>query len=786
MFHTPIRIRETKLVFFLLFMLSLATVPVSGQAAASGDLVLEGTTISITAAAGTAGNDAAFRVVGAARDAEGISLTPSVPVRVVASGKSHVVYALPGVATHNHVRNAIDALSGFSAMITSGSSSVLNLPGATLSGGTTPSFVEGGTTVIVEDGAMPSNTPSNDRIDLLEVEIHPDNTATVRVNWFFSDSGSFSAANGVHLRVLYDSGSGWNQVYSRMFHNSVSRVGDGYIDEQRDIGPPPGGPGEPGNHWETFTISLSGSGTQYVRAAIIDRASNTDVMTGDWGCGTCGTAGSSGRHFDNADVQFSLPVGEATAAEGLIAVAGSVIRVVSTTPGTAANGTWVTLTGDLDAGLQSDWRGADKELKIRFTPGVTTVQEVITEIAASAEFDAELYSGSGSTPISASSATLSGGTLPPPTNLAATHGNESISVAFTPPNDPGGESISGYEYSLDDGASWIAPVPEVTESPLALTGLVSGTTYSIRLRGVSASGPGAASVSVSATPSTIPDAPLNVVFTSDDSSALVAFDAPSSDGGAEILNYEYSVDGVWTARSPASTTSPFVIGGLVNGEVYAFALRAINVNGPGPASPVVEMAITTDPDASESSVAAAEPGTVVGSTVLITVTVRDANGFLRNDGGDEVFLDTTLGVIGPLSDNGNGTYSATVASEISGTSEVSAYLGTDASGELIGSVEVVFAPGPPSSMVVVEQPKQTVAGETMAAPSVRVFDSFGNRVSGGHIIQVVLEGADFAPASELSSITDSDGLATFPELRIRAAGQGYALQFAHDSMDPAP
>ncbi|MFM9023918.1 MAG: S8 family serine peptidase, partial [Planctomycetaceae bacterium] len=78
-----------------------------------------------------------------------------------------------------------------------------------------------------------------------------------------------------------------------------------------------------------------------------------------------------------------------------------------------------------------------------------------------------------------------------------------LTVAFSPPSSNGGATITNYQYSLDGGGSWVAPAPAVTTSPLVITGLVNGQTYSVRLRAVNAAGPGAASAAVTGKPGAI-------------------------------------------------------------------------------------------------------------------------------------------------------------------------------------------------------------------------------------------------------------------------------------------
>jgi len=84
---------------------------------------------------------------------------------------------------------------------------------------------------------------------------------------------------------------------------------------------------------------------------------------------------------------------------------------------------------------------------------------------------------------------------------------------------------------------------------------------------------------------TAPGAPTITGITPGDGSLSVAFTPPASDGGAAISNYQYSTDGItYVDRSPASTNSPLLIGGLTNGTTYSVTLKAVNNVGAGTAS----------------------------------------------------------------------------------------------------------------------------------------------------------------------------------------------------------
>lgn len=103
------------------------------------------------------------------------------------------------------------------------------------------------------------------------------------------------------------------------------------------------------------------------------------------------------------------------------------------------------------------------------------------------------------------------------------------------------EGATGYTLFLSDSADALGTeVATVTETVYTVTGLTNGTTYSFVVRGINGGAVGAASAPVSATPFTVPGAPRNVTATAGDGQATIHFDAPSTDGGREIVEYEVS------------------------------------------------------------------------------------------------------------------------------------------------------------------------------------------------------------------------------------------------------
>jgi hypothetical protein len=188
------------------------------------------------------------------------------------------------------------------------------------------------------------------------------------------------------------------------------------------------------------------------------------------------------------------------------------------------------------------------------------------------------------------SATTLQPTLPSqPSFVNAVAADGSATLHIGPSIDNGGAAIDRYEYSLDDGASWL-PFGSV-DGPFTITGLTNGVTYNLRVRATNSAGSGPASDAVSLFPRTTAGAPLLGAAVAGNGQALVGFAPPVDNGGAEISYYEYTIDGglTWISGSPAQTASPIAIAGLSNGVTYSVKVRAVNAVGAGAASDAVSV-----------------------------------------------------------------------------------------------------------------------------------------------------------------------------------------------------
>jgi predicted RNA-binding protein with TRAM domain len=169
-----------------------------------------------------------------------------------------------------------------------------------------------------------------------------------------------------------------------------------------------------------------------------------------------------------------------------------------------------------------------------------------------------------------------------PTLNSLTMGDSTISATFTA-GSAGDRAITGYQYSVDGGVSWQAA--SGTTSPILITGLTDGTTYTVAVRAVSSAGVGAASNTLQGTPYTYPSAPdpTTIVANGGDAQLTVSWAAANLNGGV-LANYTATaftgLNSGTTAGYCTTTTLSCVITGtttpLVNGTTYYVSLQTQN------------------------------------------------------------------------------------------------------------------------------------------------------------------------------------------------------------------
>jgi hypothetical protein len=229
---------------------------------------------------------------------------------------------------------------------------------------------------------------------------------------------------------------------------------------------------------------------------------------------------------------------------------------------------------------------------------------------------------------SASSTAIPGGATAP-TISSITAGNQKLTVSFSAPSSTGGFPITDYEYSTNNGSTWVSS-GSVT-SPIIISGLTNGTTYQVKLR-AKGSFAGVPSGATSGTPiATVASAPTISSITTSSKTLTVNFSAPTDNGGSSITNYKYSTDGInYIAFSPAQTSSPLTIsflsteGGttaLIDGVSYPITIKAVNTTGDSVAS----NSISATPGVASSGGGSITPTPTPTPTPIQTRTPRPNN-----------------------------------------------------------------------------------------------------------------------------------------------------------------
>ena len=231
------------------------------------------------------------------------------------------------------------------------------------------------------------------------------------------------------------------------------------------------------------------------------------------------------------------------------------------------------------------------------SPVQTTGEITLAGLTLGTQYELKLRAvnsaGSGASSASKSAIVITNATAPVITSI--TSSDQQLIVDFNVPISDGSSAITNYQYSLNGGTNWETYAPSSTSSPLVISSLNNGTSYSIKLRAVNGSGNGAASNSILGTPRKIASAPTITSATSTEGKLDISFTAPSSDGGSAIANYEYSTDNgsSWSVLSPAKTSGTISISGLNVGTHYDVKLRALNGAGSGIASSTSNVLVVT-------------------------------------------------------------------------------------------------------------------------------------------------------------------------------------------------
>jgi hypothetical protein len=189
-------------------------------------------------------------------------------------------------------------------------------------------------------------------------------------------------------------------------------------------------------------------------------------------------------------------------------------------------------------------------------------------------------------------------------------------VTWTPPTSNGGSALTGYVVTLFDsgtGAQVSSRSVAATVTNAQFTGLTNGRSYQFDVRAVNAQGTGDPSdrsnsvlVAVRST------APLNVLASAGNASAIVSWAEPTNTGGAEVDSYQVQVRTGTTVVDLVDVFDTEVeVFGLTNGTAYNFRVAAVTTAGVGALS---QATAPVTPRAPQPVVTVATAPTTVAAT----------------------------------------------------------------------------------------------------------------------------------------------------------------------------
>ena len=211
----------------------------------------------------------------------------------------------------------------------------------------------------------------------------------------------------------------------------------------------------------------------------------------------------------------------------------------------------------------------------------------------------------------------------------------------------------------------------------------------------------------------LPSAVRNLMVAGGNGQVVLTWDAPSSDGGGEITDYEYRINGSGPWISIGSTETTHTVTGLVNGREYTFEVRAVNRGGKGRASNRAE----ATPEVFTLDFAHFANGDgLISDLVFVNVgthPIRPSLSFYDQE-GQPMAAESVVDITGDLAIQEDGALSIQTAIEPLGERTIT----THGQGELVsGSVRVV-AFGAIGGVLRFDLPDIGVAG-VGASPPVR-------------------------------------------------------------------
>jgi hypothetical protein len=178
-----------------------------------------------------------------------------------------------------------------------------------------------------------------------------------------------------------------------------------------------------------------------------------------------------------------------------------------------------------------------------------------------------------------------------PTITGITCSSQALSVAFTAGNANGG-TITNYEFSTDGGSTFTAVSPSATTSPIAISGLVNGTDYSVVIRALTSTKTGVDSVAMTGTPCGTPSSTTTAATNVQPTTATLNGNLTGSGNPLASISFTWGLSPTLASgntTTPANTTSlsasatayPVLanLTGLTGGTTYYFQVSGTYANG---------------------------------------------------------------------------------------------------------------------------------------------------------------------------------------------------------------
>jgi hypothetical protein len=198
--------------------------------------------------------------------------------------------------------------------------------------------------------------------------------------------------------------------------------------------------------------------------------------------------------------------------------------------------------------------------------------------------------------------------------------NCSLDINFVAPVTRGAP-ITSYYYSLDRGNTLVNA--NTTVSPITITGLTNGVTYTVCIAAGTDVGVSAVSAIFTQKPILdIPAAPKITTIAAGNGNVSISYTAGLANGSA-ITNYLYTFNNGNTRISANSVSNPLVITGLTNNATYNIGMYAVNSIG----NSVVSNFISATPKYTAPSAPVITTVTAgAGLTATVNFTASAANG----------------------------------------------------------------------------------------------------------------------------------------------------------------